>query len=113
MHSETSEAPVALFAFSDEITFTINNGVTPNKAVGTLGAFEATAGNFAVSGSITAYFADVAAVAAVRQNSDVTMDMALVTGNAGAKTGIVGTEDGLGCFAADLIISEGQTAAQP
>jgi len=31
----------------------------------------------------------------------------------GAKTGVVGEEDGLGCFAADLIISEGQTAVLP
>ena len=71
-------APVPLFAYTTEVTLNINNNATPNKAVGVLGAFDITAGTFELSGSITAYFADIDSVAAVRNNSDVTLDVAAV-----------------------------------
>lgn len=78
-----SEAPTALFGFLTELTLTINNGVTPNKAVGVFGAFEVSIGNFEVGGKCSAYFSDVAAVAAVRDNSDVTLDIILAKANTG------------------------------
>lgn len=83
IHSDTDENPTALFAFLTELTLTINNSLTPNKAVGVLGAFEVTAGTFVVNGSMTAYFSNVSAIAAVRDNSEVTIDFHLVKSNAG------------------------------
>lgn len=81
--SSVDEDPNALFAFVTEGEITINNNVSPNKAVGVLGAFDVTAGTFEVGGSVTAYFADVTAVQAVRNNSDVTIDVMLIKDNQG------------------------------
>ncbi len=83
VHSESSANPTALFGYCTELNVTINNNVSPDKAVGVLGAFDATAGNFAVGGSITAYFTDIASIQAVRDNDDVTIDIHLVKNNAG------------------------------
>jgi len=73
----TDPAPTPLFAYVTEFNLTLTNNVTPNKAVGVLGAFDTTAGTFEVGGSVTAYFADVDAVSSVRNNDDVTIDVLL------------------------------------
>lgn len=75
--------PTALFGYVSEANIAINNNVTPNKAVAVLGAFDATAGDFEVSGSITAYFTEVAAVQAVRNNSDVALNFIAAQNNSG------------------------------
>ncbi|MCI0418643.1 MAG: phage tail tube protein, partial [Acidobacteria bacterium] len=75
--------PSALVGFLQELTVTVNNNLTPNKALAFLGSFEITAGSFEVGGSLTGYFTDVSAVQAVRNNADVTLDAFFVKTNSG------------------------------
>ncbi len=79
--------PTALFAFLTSFTININNNITPNKAISVLGAFDVTAGQFIVEGTMEAYFASVTAVASIRNNDDITLDVAQVRGVSGSKVG--------------------------
>jgi hypothetical protein len=81
--TEGTTNPSALFAFVQELKLTVTNHIEPNKAVGVTGAFDVSTGNFDVSGNITAYFANVSSVAAVRNNADITLDAHFVKANAG------------------------------
>lgn len=80
--SENDPAPVSLFAFATDMKLSIKNNVSVNKALGVVGGFDTSAGTFEVGGNMTAYFADIAAVQAVRNNSDVTVDVILQKKNA-------------------------------
>jgi len=79
----TNAAVTPLFAFATDVSLTVNNNVTPNKALTVLGAFNMSMGQFDVDGKLTVYFADIGAVQAVRNNSDVTLDLFTAKDNQG------------------------------
>lgn len=79
----SNENPLALFAYVTEANLSIKNNVTPNKVIGSIGAVDMTAGNFEVTGTLTAYFSTIDAVQAVKDNASVTLDMILAKDNAG------------------------------
>ncbi|URA06802.1 major tail tube protein [Xanthomonas phage Langgrundblatt1] len=79
----STSRPTPLFGYVTEANLTVANGITPNKAVGTMGAIDTSAGNFVVSGSITAYFTSVAATRAIRNNADVGLSEIVASKNAG------------------------------
>jgi hypothetical protein len=83
IYDGTNEAPSPLFAHLLDMSVTINNNVSVNKAVGILGGFDVTLGIFEVMAEMTAYFSTIEAVQAVRLNRDVTMHAAIAKDNAG------------------------------
>ena len=79
--AETDTLQTPLFGFIMEMDLGIRNNVTPLKALGTFGSFDVSIGDFAVEGSVTAYFSDVESVKAVRENEDITLDFVLYRNN--------------------------------
>jgi hypothetical protein len=77
------EAPSALLSFCEEASVSINNNATIVKALGVLGGIDVVTGNFTVEGNVTAHFTTIDAIQAIRDNADVTLDVVLVSGNAG------------------------------
>jgi hypothetical protein len=75
--------PTPLYAYASDVKLVVNNGVKPNKALGILGGFDLSEGDFAVSGNVTAYFATVAAIQAIKNNADVNLELILCKNNAG------------------------------
>jgi len=78
-----STANVSLADFLTEFQLSLNNNLTPNKAVANLGAVGVTEGFFQINGTSTAYFTDVATITAVQNDTDVTIDLIFVKNNAG------------------------------
>ncbi len=72
-----------LFGYVMEGSINIQNGVTPDKALGKLGAFDVTPSDFTVGGSITAYFTTVQAIAAIRNNADIGFNAIFAKQNSG------------------------------
>lgn len=79
----TTSRPLPLFAYVVETTITINNNVTPAKAISVLGAYDVNVGDFDAGGEVTAVFSTVEATRAVRNNADVSLDMIAAAKNAG------------------------------
>lgn len=72
-----------LFVYCENVTAAVNNNITPDKAVGVLGSFDVSTGNFEVDWSMDAYFGDVAALASIRENSDIGAYAIVAAKNAG------------------------------
>jgi hypothetical protein len=81
--SSTNPDPSQLFGYVSDAKLSIKNSVKPVKAVGVLGAFDTTAGNFEVTGTINAYFTTVDARAAISNNSNVDLQVFTASNNAG------------------------------
>ncbi len=79
----TDASPVALFGFAQNIVLNINNNIQPNKAIGTLGAFEVSRGTFEVGLTFDAYQGSVEIQRAIENNSDITFSYAVARDNAG------------------------------
>lgn len=72
-----------LYIYLTDCSLTIANNTKPNKALGVLGAFDLSAGEYEVSATANAYFADVAAQTAIIDNADVTMEIICARDNSG------------------------------
>lgn len=77
------ETPAALVGIIDNFTLSISNGVEPIKGLTVLGSAEFSDGDFAVSGSLSGCFTDIAAVLAIRNNDDLTIDLFQTINNQG------------------------------
>lgn len=80
--STNSYAP-ELFNFAKEASVVIKNGVTKRSAIANVNAVGLNLANFTVSGSVTAYFSDVAALRSIRANSDAQFSIIGTSKNAG------------------------------
>lgn len=79
--AQGSAAP--LFGYVQEASLKIANNVSTLKALGILGAFDVSIGDFEVTGDMTAYFNDIAAVQAVRASTSLSLDFILAFDNRG------------------------------
>jgi len=79
----TTSKPTPMFGFVQEANVSISNNVSGLKALGVMGNFDTTAGNFTVGGSLTVYFATTAAIKAVRNNADCAFNVIIAAKNAG------------------------------
>lgn len=66
---------LGLSSYFTDITLTINNNVTAEKAVCVLGAVDTSIGNFDVDLTATAHFSHAGVLAAIRQNKTVSLDL--------------------------------------
>lgn len=73
----------SLVGYLQKVDISVSNGVTPNKALGVTGAFDFSTGDFTVSGSVNAYFNTVAAMDAIRDNDDVSLQIIAARDNEG------------------------------
>lgn len=62
-----------LFGYLTKASITVNNNIEPATAVGVLGGFELTRGQFEVDASVEAYFNTVEAIQKIRDNVDCGM----------------------------------------
>lgn len=75
--------PDAFFAYVTEGKLTIQNNVSPIKAISALGGIDVNVGNFDVGGSLTALFQNVGQNKSLRANDDITVDLIFARQNYG------------------------------
>ena len=85
--NDTSSSDLA--AYLTDLKLTIDNGISPVPAIGSVGGIDLSNGDFMVSGSVEAYFSTIAAAQAVQANADVALDFALVATAGGLSSGYV------------------------
>lgn len=71
VYNSATTQPTGLFGYISEGSLEINNNVSAIKGVGSVGGFDVSVGTFEVGGSVTAFFTNIAAVQAIRNNADV------------------------------------------
>lgn len=81
--SSTDEAPSSQFVYAMDMSLTINNNISPNKAVSVLGGFSMTLGTLEIGASLNAYLSNISALVSIKNNDSVTLDAALVKANKG------------------------------
>lgn len=99
LHNPASAVRESLVGFASEGSLSITNNASPNKALSVLGALDFQIGDFEVSGSVTAYFQNIAAPRSIREDADASFsiiggyankgfvfDMPLLTISGGALT---------------------------
>jgi len=83
IHDETAMNQDALFGFVESADLDIKNNAAPVKALGVLGAIDVSVGNFESSGTVTALFSTVEALAAIRANADIGLNFIAARANGG------------------------------
>lgn len=81
--------PSAFFGFVSDLTIAVTNNAVANKAVGTLGAFSVTAGNFTATNDMNGYFQRVSALNAIVNNEAVGLFARLDQTLGARKTGLL------------------------
>jgi hypothetical protein len=81
LQREDTDATLATYV--DNLKLSIKNNCSYNKAIGVLGSWEITVGDFEVMGEAEAFFASFDAADAIATNEDVSIDFAMVQSNAG------------------------------
>lgn len=74
-----TDGSVALATYMTDLKLSIDNGLSGNKAIGTVGSIDHTAADFKVSGSVEAYFTTIDAIAAIKANKEFSIDWAMVS----------------------------------
>lgn len=80
---QREDTDATLATYIEQFKISLKNNCSYNKAIGVLGAWEITTGDFEVMGEAEAFFGSHDAAEAIRQNADVSFDIALVQLNAG------------------------------
>lgn len=101
--ADGDEFPSNLFTYLQDLALTLTNNSDPNKAVNVLGAASINDGFFQVTGQANAYFNNVAQQAAVRANSDSTLDFVMAQDNA-----VLGNAQGINIDVPLIGLGDGQ-----